>query len=140
MHWNWSGIPYTGFTSMVWRKLPRCSNRFSSSRRTACSFSRGGSALIRATLQAVLRPDPSRLLEVLHRSPVPAYLWYYDRVHEYDSEPSRLEWMRRVCASLSRCVCHRWRIGKDRRGKLARVAARHQPPHRGDDRGVGAGP
>ena len=46
--------------------------------------------------QAVLHPDPSRLLEVLRRSPVPAYLWYYDRVHEYDSEPSRLEWMRRV--------------------------------------------
>jgi len=33
---------------------------------------------------------------VLRRSPVPAYLWYYDRVHGYDAEPSRLEWMRRV--------------------------------------------
>jgi SAM-dependent methyltransferase len=47
-------------------------------------------------LQAVLRPDPSRLVEVLRRSAVPAYLWYYDRVHEYDSEASRLEWMRQV--------------------------------------------
>ena len=46
--------------------------------------------------QAVLRPDPSRLLEVLRRSPVPGYLWYYDRVHGYDTEPSRLEWMRQV--------------------------------------------
>jgi Methyltransferase domain/Glycosyl transferases group 1 len=46
--------------------------------------------------QAVLHPDPRRLLEVLRRSPVPAYLWYYDRVHEYASEPSRLEWMRQV--------------------------------------------
>jgi len=45
---------------------------------------------------AVVRPDPSRLVDVLRRSPVPAYLWYYDRVHGYDAEPSRLEWMRRV--------------------------------------------
>jgi hypothetical protein len=45
---------------------------------------------------AVVRPDPGRLVDLLRRSPVPAYLWYYDRVHGYDAEPSRLEWMRRV--------------------------------------------
>jgi len=45
---------------------------------------------------AVLRPDPCRLVDLLRRSPVPAYLWYYDRVHRYDAEPSRLDWMRRV--------------------------------------------
>jgi len=56
--------------------------------------------------RAVLHPDPSRLLELLRRSPVPAYLWYYDRVHEYDSEPSRLEWMRRVAPHCPRCLCH----------------------------------
>jgi GT2 family glycosyltransferase/spore maturation protein CgeB len=44
----------------------------------------------------VLRPDPARLVEVLRRSPVPGYLWYFDRVHGYDAEPSRAEWMRRV--------------------------------------------
>ena len=47
-------------------------------------------------VRAVLRPDPSRLVEVLRRSPVPGYLWYYDRVHNYEAEPSRLEWMRQV--------------------------------------------
>jgi len=46
--------------------------------------------------EAVLRPDPSRLVDLLRRSPVPAYLWYYDRVHHYDAEPSRLDWMRQV--------------------------------------------
>jgi hypothetical protein len=43
-----------------------------------------------------LRPDPTELLKVLRQSPVPCYLWYYDRVHEYDAEPMRLDWMRRV--------------------------------------------
>ena len=47
-------------------------------------------------VQAVLRPDPTQLIDVLRRSPVPAYLWYYDRVHEYHADPGRLEWMRRV--------------------------------------------
>jgi SAM-dependent methyltransferase len=46
--------------------------------------------------EAVLRPDPSRLVDLLRRCPVPAYLWYYDRVHGYDAEPSRMEWMKRV--------------------------------------------
>ena len=45
---------------------------------------------------AVVRPDPSRLVDVLRHSTVPAYLWYYDRVHDYAAEPSRLEWMRQV--------------------------------------------
>ncbi len=45
---------------------------------------------------AVLCPDPSRLIQLIRRSPVPAYLWYYDRVHDYDAEPARLEWMRQV--------------------------------------------
>ena len=96
MPWSAWGMRCTGFTSMAWRAPRTCSSGSSDSRRTACCSSRGGSASIRAMPQAVLRPDPSRLLEVLRRSPVPGYLWYYDRVHEYDTEPSRLEWMRQV--------------------------------------------
>jgi 2-polyprenyl-3-methyl-5-hydroxy-6-metoxy-1,4-benzoquinol methylase len=45
---------------------------------------------------AVLTPNPRRLLDLIRSSPVPAYIWYYDRVHNYDAEPSRLEWMRQV--------------------------------------------
>ncbi len=40
------------------------------------------------------RPEPASPAY----SPIagPAYLWYYDRVHDYDAEPSRLEWMQQV--------------------------------------------
>jgi 2-polyprenyl-3-methyl-5-hydroxy-6-metoxy-1,4-benzoquinol methylase len=46
--------------------------------------------------RAVLSPDPSRLLELVRRSPVPAYLWYYDRAYDYPADASRIEWMRKV--------------------------------------------
>jgi 2-polyprenyl-3-methyl-5-hydroxy-6-metoxy-1,4-benzoquinol methylase len=59
-------------------------------------FFKGRIGVDPADAAAVLRPDPGRLVEVLRRAPVPAYLWYFDRVHGYDAEPSRLEGMRRV--------------------------------------------
>jgi hypothetical protein len=59
-------------------------------------FFKGRIGVDPADAAAVLQPDPSRLVEVLRRSPVPAYLWYFDRVHGYDAEPARAEWMRRV--------------------------------------------
>jgi 2-polyprenyl-3-methyl-5-hydroxy-6-metoxy-1,4-benzoquinol methylase len=59
-------------------------------------FFKGRIGIDPANAAAVLRPDPSRLVELIRRAPVPAYLWYYDRVHGYDAEPSRLEWMRQV--------------------------------------------
>lgn len=59
-------------------------------------FFKGRIGVDPTNVEAVLRPDPGRLVDLIRRSPVPAYLWYYDRVLNYDAEPSRLEWMRRV--------------------------------------------
>jgi hypothetical protein len=59
-------------------------------------FFKGRIGVNPADAPAVLNPDPGRLVELLRRSPVPAYLWYYDRVHGYDAEPLRWEWMREV--------------------------------------------
>jgi spore maturation protein CgeB len=71
-------------------------NRIDQFRADCLLFFKGRIGVDPGDAPAVLRPDPSTLVELLRRSPVPAYLWYYDRVHNYHAEPSRLEWMRQV--------------------------------------------
>ena len=43
-----------------------------------------------------LAPSGEAIAEVLRRSPVPGYTWYFDRAYRYPEEPSREAWMRRV--------------------------------------------
>lgn len=52
---------------------------------------------------AMRGPSGDEICEVLESTRVPAYMWYFDRVHEYQQEPWREQWMGKV-APLCRVV------------------------------------
>ena len=58
---------------------------------------------------AVLSPNPTRLLELIRRSPVPAYLWYYDRVHELRRRALASGMDAAGCSVVHDRFRHRWR-------------------------------
>src|SRR5262249_27812462 len=47
-------------------------------------------------LAARLAPSGELIAAVLERAKVPCYTWYVDRAYEFDLDPSREAWMRRV--------------------------------------------
>jgi 2-polyprenyl-3-methyl-5-hydroxy-6-metoxy-1,4-benzoquinol methylase len=51
----------------------------------------------------VFAPTGEAVAEVIRRSKVPCYTWYVDRAYQFEFQPSREEWMRRV-APLCRVV------------------------------------